>query len=85
LAALMAVHAFRGIACAFAAARNVPRRWLEGSSFADDRVPSTVSGVAVGGSSAGAAVAAWRGLDDAPRATITAGGILIARSSLRSA
>jgi len=74
LAALIAVNAFGGAVYGFAGARNVPRRWLEGSPFADYRVPSAVLGVAVGGSSARAAVAAWRGSDEAPLATITAGG-----------
>ena len=49
LAALVAVNAFGGAVYGFAGARNVPRRWLEGSPFADYRVPSAVLGLAVPG------------------------------------
>ena len=46
--------------------------------FHSYRIPSLILGIAVGGSTTAAAVAAWRGSDAAAPAAIGAGGILVA-------
>jgi hypothetical protein len=57
-------------------APGVPVEWLRGSMFRSYRAPSLVLGVAVGGSTAAAAVTAWRGSARAPVAAIGAGAVL---------
>jgi hypothetical protein len=64
-----AVYGLRGAAVG-------PREWLDGSPFADYRVPSLVLGIGVGGSSAASAVVAWRGDDRAGPAAVFAGSVL---------
>ena len=71
------VTAVGGSVYGLAGAPNVPREWLTGSPFRDYRVPSLILGVAVGGSSATAAAAAWHGSERAGGAAITAGAGLI--------
>lgn len=78
LSALTAVNAFGGAVYGLRGAPAVPREWLEGSGLRDYTVPSAVLGVAVGGSSAVAAVSSWRGSDLAPLTTVAAGGVLTA-------
>jgi hypothetical protein len=71
-----ALNAVGGSLYGLGGAPNVPREWLEGSPFHDYRVPSLILGVAVGGSSATAAVTAWRGSEHAGPASVAAGVIL---------
>jgi hypothetical protein len=78
LSALTAVNAVGGSLYGLRGAPGIPREWLDGSPFSDYRTPSVFLGVAVGGSSAVSAAAAWRGNDHAALATVAAGGILTA-------
>lgn len=76
LATLTAGNAAGGSLYGLSGAPKVPREWLEGSPFRDYRLPSLILGVAVGGSSATAAVPAWRGSEHAGPASVAAGVIL---------
>lgn len=76
LATLTAGNAVGGSLYGLSGAPKVPREWLEGSPFRDYRLPSLILGVAIGGSSATAAVTAWRGSEQAGQASIAAGVIL---------
>ena len=75
--ATTALNAVGGSIYGLTGAKHVPVRWLEGSPFRDYRVPSLILGVAVGGSSARAAVAAWRGEESAGDRSILAGSVLL--------
>jgi hypothetical protein len=77
LGTVTAVNAAGGAWYGLSGARNVPPEWLEGSIFRSYRVPSLILGIAVGGSTAAAAVTAWRGSDAAAPAAIGAGAILV--------
>jgi hypothetical protein len=78
LAALVALNAAGGAAYGLAGARDVPPEWLDGSPFSSYRVPSLVLGAGVGGTSAAAALAAWRGGPAAAPAAVLAGAVLTA-------
>jgi hypothetical protein len=78
LAGLTALNAFGGAIYGLKGAPAVPGEWLEGSPFPDYRLPSAILGTAVGGTCAVATLTALRGSPSAPRATILAGGTLIA-------
>lgn len=77
LGATTAVNAVGGAIYGLSGARDVPREWLKGSPFHDYRMPSLILGVAVGGSSAAAAVTAWHGSEHAGAAAISAGVVLL--------
>ncbi len=76
LGAVTAVSAAGGATYGLRGAPAMPREWLDGSPFDDYRVPSLVLGIGVGGSSAAAAVIAWRGGDRAGPAAVLAGSVL---------
>jgi hypothetical protein len=76
LAGTIALNAFGGAVYGLRGAPAVPRAWLRGSPFSDYTVPSVVRGTAVGGTGAVAALAAWRGADDASLAAVVAGAVL---------
>jgi len=78
LGAVTAINAAGGAWYGLSSAANMPAEWLEGSMFHSYRIPSLILGIAVGGSTTAAAVAAWRGSDAAAPAAIGAGGILVA-------
>jgi hypothetical protein len=78
ISGLTAINAIGGAIYGLNGAPNVPREWLEGSPFPDYRIPSLTLGVAVGGSSAVSAAAAWRGSDHAGPAAVCSGGVLTA-------
>src|SRR4051794_20042561 len=74
LAGLTAANAVGGAVYGLRGAPGVPRAWLQRSPFRDYRIPSTILGITVGGSAAGAAATAWRGSDHAPGAAGPGGG-----------
>lgn len=77
LSGLTGLNAIGGAVYGLGGAPKVPREWLEGSPFGDYRIPSMILGVGVGGSSAVAAVTAWRSSDRAGVAAVSAGAVLI--------
>ena len=76
IAALGAVNAIGGSIYGLRGAPKVPLEWLEGSPFQTYTVPSLVLGVAVGGSSATAALTALTGQAVAGQVSILAGVVL---------
>jgi hypothetical protein len=76
LGAVTAISAIGGSIYGLGGAPTLPREWLGGSPFETYTVPSLILGFAVGGSSAGAAVTAWRGQQTAAPATVLAGAVL---------
>jgi hypothetical protein len=71
-----AANAIAGSIYGLRGAPNVPLEWLEGSRFENYAVPSLILGVGVGGSSAAASLAAWRGDKAAGPASVLAGVLL---------
>ncbi|MBL8984585.1 MAG: hypothetical protein JNL26_20530, partial [Gemmatimonadetes bacterium] len=77
LHAIIALNAIGGGIYGLAGAAGVPVEWLQGTPFADYRIPSLILLVVVAGAHAFAAVRVGRRMPDARRISMAAGAILL--------